>query len=234
MPSKRRGVGKLLLLAIFSLALVGLTIGQAPPPPPNSSDPGPSRPPPPPEAGHLLRLQETIVKNQEQILDIQSDEIDRLQDEEIKEGDEAGMDARRRLRRLSGMNGRLRRQLRRLRERPFPIPPEIRQEMRELVELARDQGLQIRDGFNELKNLLPEEAAQELPEDDGTGSSSGDPADSGAGNEGMPETEAEASEVIGSAGVETPSHLIEIFERVHSSKTPRSNLSRYNQYKSRK
>ena len=202
--------------------------------PPQGPPPGPiGGTPPPNEAGHILRLHQEHVATQRRILDLQSSEIDRLEKEKPEGKDEKGAQARQKLKALNVRLHRLRSQLEAIMSKRPPLPPDIARQVGRLHELGVDQAQQMREGFERLQNLVPTDAKDELPEDGGDENSSSS-ADSTSSEWAVPESEEEAGDVIGSGSVKTPTHLLKLFERVHTSKTPRSNLNKYRKYRSKK
>ena len=224
-----------LLLLTLALICAGAVIGQPAPPPPPGGPIGPiGGQPTPDEAGHILRLHQEHVRTQQQILDLQSAEIERLEKEKPDGKDENGAPARAQMKRLNARLRHLKGQLDTIMKKRPPLPPQITRQVGRLNELGSEQAMQMGQGFERIRQLVPNEVKDELPKDDeGKEETSSDEGTDDT-DESVPETQQEAADVIGTGNVKTPTHLLKLFERVHTKKTPRSSLNYYKKYRSRK
>ena len=223
-----------LLLLTLAIICAGAVIGQPAPPPSGTSAPIGGQPTPD-EAGHILRLHQEHVRTQQQILDLQSSEIARLEKEKPEGKDENGGQARKQMNRLHARLRHLKGQLDTIMAKRPPLPPDVARQVGRLHELGFEQAQQMRRGFERIRQLVPNEAKDELPKDqEDQEETSLDKGTTDETEENVPENQKEAADVIGTGKVKTPTHLLKLFERVHTNKTPRSNLSYYKRYRSRK
>ena len=221
-----------LIVLILAIIGVGAVIGQSSPPSQGTGPDNLGGQPSPDEAGHILRLHQEHVRTQKQILDLQSAEIARLEKEKPEGKDENGAAARKKLQALDGRLRYLKGQLDTIMAQRPPLPPNVAQQVKKLHDLGFDQAMQMRKGFERIRQLVPNGAKDEVPRADEEGTS--DTENTNDDEASVPENEKDAGNVIGTGNVKSPTHLLKLFERVHTSKTPRSNLNEYKKYRSRK
>jgi len=212
-------------------------------PPPGGPPSGPPSGGPPPGGGsnsardqarniaqRMIQLEEKALNNQADIIQLQTDELNRLSNTTVTDKDEAGQNARAQFKTLGAKQKQINMQLRSLNNklRSFPppdVPRDLAMELRELKNIRDDHGRTIREGFEEIKKLVSSEVGDELPTDEDFDDNDDDEDNEDSEDESVPETEDEAGDIIGGGELKTPKHLLELFERISKDKTPVGNLN---------
>jgi len=219
----------LAVIVLLGLLIVQIHAQPAPPPP----DDGVLRERAEVLASHMIELEEEAAANQNTIIDLQVSELNRLESSPPDGPDETGKAARAQFKMLAAKQDQIRAQLRtlagKLQAIPRPAQPRnLMMELMELKDIREDQGRGIAEGFKEIRSLLSGEDAEDIPgdeTDDSEDEDSDEAAQSTEGEEKTPETVKDATDIIGGGKVKTPKHLIEIFERISTDKTPSGNLN---------